>query len=310
MSIIVNGITIPVNGDFIFSNNTNIDTIVANGITVWEKRKSIVLYDGRKFYDGRTTYPFLNNQCYYYGDAPSAGNNWRPPAPYLATSGVNNGGNDELFFSSLQHPYQDARYGTMGNTDYKDIYDPGISTEECSKKYITPSSAYGAYNNSVGYPYLRPSMAMYNMWNIDCTNYDYLIVSAIGEITTTPSGNMHNATELILGLDFYGQKTADQSLIYVGAYNGENPYVFGSLVNFKGHGHDDHLDLNSSASGNHPIGWRTFCLDIRNLTGVHTLRGAITCGSYKHDGWIRIAYIAMCCGDPYANPDIDFNWPY
>lgn len=308
MAIIVNGITIPTNSDYIFSNNVNIDRVVANGITVWEKRKAIVLYDGRRFYDGTTAYPFMNTQCYYYGDAPSASNMWKPPAPYLATYNADNGDTNELFFSSLSHPYKDARYGKIEDSNYRNVYDPGISIDAFNEKYRT--AAYGAYNSTYGVPYLRPSMAMYNMWNIDCTNYDYLVVSAIGEVTSTPSGNMHNATEIILGLDFYGQKTADVSLLYKGAYNGENPYLFGSLVNFKGHGHDNHDQLDSKASNNHPIGWRTFCLDIRNLTGVHTLRGTITCGAYTYNGWIRIAYIAMCCGDPHSNLDIDFDWPY
>lgn len=308
MSIIVNGVTIPVNGDFLFSNNANIDTVVANGVTVWEKRKSIVLYDHRAYYDGRVSYPYMNNQCFYYGDGPTFGNKRKPPAPYLATCDTNNGDPDELFFSTLLHPYKDGRYESLGNMDYRNIYDSGISEDECRAKYWT--NVYGTYNCDSTCVYMRPSKAMYNMWNIDCTNYDYLVVSAIGEITSTPSGNTHNATELILGLDFYGQKTADTRLLYKGAYNGENPYLLGSLVNFKGHGHGNHNDLGSKADNNHPIGWGTFCLDIRNLTGVHTLRCVLTGGAYVRNGWARIAYIGMCCGDPHSNLDIDFDWPY
>lgn len=309
MSIIVNGITIPTNGDYIFSNNANIDTVVANGITVWEKRKSVVLYDGRRFYDGTAAYPFINTQCYYYGDAPSASNNWVPPAPYLAVSNANNGVDGELFFSNLQNPYGSSGFGCFGDNNYKDMYDTGLTAKEYETKYIVPASVYGAYNSDVARPYLRPSKAMYDMWNIDCTNYDYLVVSAIGEVTSTPSGNMQNATEIKLGFDFYGNKTADITLLYKGTYNGENPYHFGPLVNFKGHGHEDHVDLGTSAR-NHPLGWRTFCLDIRNLTGIHTFRGVITCGSYSYTGWIRIAYMALCNGDPHTTLDIDFDWPY
>ena len=44
MPIIVNGITIPFNGDFIFSNNINIDTVVANGVIVWQKQKAYFAY--------------------------------------------------------------------------------------------------------------------------------------------------------------------------------------------------------------------------------------------------------------------------
>lgn len=309
MSIIVNGVTIPVTGDFIFSNNANIDTVVANGVTVWEKRKSVVLYDHRAYYDGRASYPYANSNSYYYGDVPSANNNWKPPAPYLAVSNADNGSEDELFFSSLAHPYKDARYGSLGNTDYRNAYDPGISEEECRAKYWTGN--YGTYGTDTTTVYMRPSKAMYNLQNVDCTNYDYLIVSAIGEITSTPSGNMHNATEIILGLDYYGRKTADRSLLYKGCYNGDenDVHLWGNMVNFKGHGHDNHTNLGTAADKNHKLGWTTVALDIRNVTGIHPIKCLLTGGSYTRNGWLRIAFIGMCSGDP-SNMGIDLNWPY
>ena len=58
MAIIVNGITIPTNSDSIFSNNVNIDRVVANGITVWEKQKELVLHDSISFWNGRVDTPY------------------------------------------------------------------------------------------------------------------------------------------------------------------------------------------------------------------------------------------------------------
>lgn len=44
MSIVANGITIPTHSDYIFSNNIDIDTVVANGVTVWQKQKTYYAY--------------------------------------------------------------------------------------------------------------------------------------------------------------------------------------------------------------------------------------------------------------------------
>ncbi len=41
MAIIVNGIPIPTNGDYIIANGIKITRVVANGITVWEKNASV-----------------------------------------------------------------------------------------------------------------------------------------------------------------------------------------------------------------------------------------------------------------------------
>ena len=43
MAIIVNGTTVPINGDFIVANGTNITKVVANGVTVWEQQKETVI---------------------------------------------------------------------------------------------------------------------------------------------------------------------------------------------------------------------------------------------------------------------------
>ena len=43
MSIIINGVNIPNNGDFIKYNGTNIEKVVCNGIEVWKKQKDITL---------------------------------------------------------------------------------------------------------------------------------------------------------------------------------------------------------------------------------------------------------------------------
>ena len=39
MAIIVNGVNIPTNGDFIKVGNTNIDRVICNGVTVWERMR-------------------------------------------------------------------------------------------------------------------------------------------------------------------------------------------------------------------------------------------------------------------------------
>lgn len=43
MPITVNGTTIPINGDFIVANGTNVTKVVANGVTVWEQQKETVI---------------------------------------------------------------------------------------------------------------------------------------------------------------------------------------------------------------------------------------------------------------------------
>lgn len=43
MPIIANGVTIPTNGNFLIPNGTAIDTVVANGVTVWKKETRTVI---------------------------------------------------------------------------------------------------------------------------------------------------------------------------------------------------------------------------------------------------------------------------
>lgn len=48
MSIIVNGITLPTTGDYLQVNGVLVDTVIANGINVWEKQKTLhVLSNGQ-----------------------------------------------------------------------------------------------------------------------------------------------------------------------------------------------------------------------------------------------------------------------
>ena len=41
MAIIVNGVNIPTNGDFIKVGNTIVDKVICNGVVVWERMKDI-----------------------------------------------------------------------------------------------------------------------------------------------------------------------------------------------------------------------------------------------------------------------------
>lgn len=52
MAIIVNGITIPTNGDFINVNGNKIDEVVANGVIVWKKETKRYIWDGSTLYSG------------------------------------------------------------------------------------------------------------------------------------------------------------------------------------------------------------------------------------------------------------------
>ena len=61
MAIIVNGVNIPTNGDFIKVGNTNINKVVCNGVTVWERELGIPIADWTKPNSGWSNVHGCNN---------------------------------------------------------------------------------------------------------------------------------------------------------------------------------------------------------------------------------------------------------
>lgn len=79
MPIIVNGITLPDNGDYIVVNGTKVNKVVANGVTVWEKET----------HQAHDAPPFLSAGWKTWG---TDGNGWDDSGNVLTIGG--NGGKD------------------------------------------------------------------------------------------------------------------------------------------------------------------------------------------------------------------------
>lgn len=114
MATVVNGITIPENIDSVFANEINIDTIVANGVIVWQKKKeNYVIKNG----------VLLN--------APNAG--WH------ADGHSTSGGEKRVFWGSSESDYRYC-YGCGGHTasnanDYWSVWTGAMPTN--GYQYIT-----------------------------------------------------------------------------------------------------------------------------------------------------------------------------
>ena len=52
MSIIVNGASIPINGDYIVVNGVKVEKVIANGVVVWKKETKRYIWDGSTLYSG------------------------------------------------------------------------------------------------------------------------------------------------------------------------------------------------------------------------------------------------------------------
>lgn len=256
MSIIVNGIEIPTDGDYIVVNGVKIDkvNVIKNGVTttVWEKLKELIILD-----DSATTLD----------------------APIITVTNTRNGLNIQNNYT-FESGYWWSSYwgwysvwtnndGSYGGTAYNDTWNKHEEdlVDSNDKQFHTIPC----------YSSLKP------IRSFDVTGYKYCTVVVTGGIPVQPSGSQSNYLFLYIGFDLDHKKqlgvrhTWDDSSGNIGS----GDQVSGIIYNTS-----DWVSANTSNV------WATTTIDISDLAGVQTLK-LITDHSYVSSGWCRIKYIKL-----------------
>lgn len=124
MPIIINGTTLPNNGDYIVVNGTKVNKVIANGVTVWEKET----------HQAHDAPPFLSAGWKTWG---TDGNRWYEQSGNVLKIGGNGGADYGTRF--IGENTIDIYFVIDGNDwggDYYDgylFYSPLFSTASCSK---------------------------------------------------------------------------------------------------------------------------------------------------------------------------------
>ena len=146
MAIIVNGINIPTNGDYIKVGNTIVDKVICNGVTVWEKKKDeftgselVVSLGGMVDTSGRTS--FSDNWFSY--NLGSSGSTYGFIVDKVTADADDGAGNWFTPAARIVNPIDVTGYSKIEITTYRDLE---IETDDDPDE-----GEYGWYNTYVLY---------------------------------------------------------------------------------------------------------------------------------------------------------------
>lgn len=257
MPIIVNGIPIPTDGDYIVINDVKIDkvNVVKNGLTttVWEKLKELIILDDNL--TDTLTPPTITITT--TGSGSDLQNNYTLEEGYWWSS----------YWGAYAPWYNDD--GSAGGTYFTETWD---NHEE---NFVD--------SNGKQFHAIPCYSLLESIRSFDVTNYKYCTVTVTGGIPVQPSGSQSNYLYLYIGFDLDHKTqlgvrhTWDDSSGNIGS----GDQVSGIIYN-----------TSDWVSANTANVWATTTIDISGLTGTQTLK-LITDHSYVSSGWCRIKYIKL-----------------
>lgn len=269
MSIIVNGTTIPTDGDYLVINGVKIDKVnaVKNGVTttVWEKVKENIILNQQTITS--TSAPVINFG--YTGNANSG-----------VTSTV-----------SYEEDYYWSTFGQLLGIWKNEDGTPGGVFNDIG--YDHPSW------DIEGAPCAKPWSLLTAIDEFDVTNYNYCEVEVCGRIETTPSSAISNFTYMDIG---FGDMKSDINSSMANAVRLGWRWVTthdSGLGTFDQSRGAVYIDKSTGAYADDWIatsqteaGWATVQIPISTLSGIQKLHVSFQ-GSYENGGWCRIRKIRL-----------------
>lgn len=158
MSIIVNGASIPTNGDYIVVNGVRVEKVIANGVVVWKKETKRYIWDGTTLYPGVSLSGFSRNEGKLISLCERSTDDEDPIDKTVSIGGINLSGYGKLIVTSniynpLTFGAAYVRYGV--DSASQTFFDLGSYGEITIVQGVLDISQYNGLHSLNFYQYAR-----------------------------------------------------------------------------------------------------------------------------------------------------------